>query len=790
MGLPNAPESVEKAIDASSNGSLSDVLRIESEFDRVVDWGSADRQREKRNWDLYFGVDLGQYTEDDKARAILEGRELSTFNVITQKVDSLAGYILKNQFDSDFIPVEGEEGLTTRVLKSLWLSDKDMMDWDHSYAKLVQGGLIYQAVEEMYVDKRFHPLGNIAFRCHLPGHVIFDPRWKTDTGRDCQVAWVVSYLTASQILELYPNAKASLVLQQEIERTKNIGEFYDSSDDKSVTPIFDVSNTQPGDNYYRVIRKFEMTTEDVTIEYDETTGKDLPAGGDYAAKLAFLNSTNPKWEPPTETSEGTIRKRQDKRRVCIVTAVCSQIDREAPLQRLPSPIQIGRLPLFGWSALRANGKCRGNVDLMADLQMKINYREELITCIIETEACGALLADPMLFNDTKELKDAFERDKNQPHKTIWTAPGAMLKGLEPSPIRKSTLPQDARDQLQRMWEYADRISKAPAVFDARSEKSGESGYLFAQKARVAEQQSYTLFISLQRHQQEKAEAYLEQVRIQYTIAGVEREFSIPVGTKKERLVLNQKTKVTVAGVEIGKILNDLSTMPRHKVVITESPVSTTNRLITRAMAAELLRVLPPDAFGTRQVFTSAMVKSLDTFDAKDQEKLLKFRELEEGGAELMLKNNLMKMEMENITLEMNLSDMKKRLAAQKKMAMAPVPPAAAIPAEPAGSPAVAAPPIEGGSVTGSPDSLEGGPVSPEKSEAYSGGGPTAGAAPAPEVPAMPIPPDSGVAPVSPAPAPASELQPQQQSAQAIADKVAQETGGKVSISFSSKPPEQ
>jgi hypothetical protein len=765
--------------DASTTGILSDVLRVEQEFERARDWDNLDRARCQRNWNLYAGLDLGQYTVSDQQQALLEGRDLATFNITTQKIDSLGGYVLKNRFDADYIPVEGDEGKLTQILKQMYLSDKNMMDWDGSYSSLVKGGLIYQAWEEMFIDRKYHPLGNIAFRTHLPGYVVKDPRWKSGSGRDQQMCWVVSFLTGSQVAELWPEKVNTLnFVQRDLERIKSQGEQFDSINDTTVTPMFEADDFGTGFNYYRIIRKFEMVTEDVEVEYDKSTGLTLPAGGDYAKKLAFLNKNNPSWEPDS------IGKRMEKRRVCMVTTVCRQLDTNDPLEKKPCEIQIGRLPLFPWSADNINGKARGIVDILADIQYKINYREELITNIIETEACGAKLVDPMLFGDDEDKMFDFEKFHNQPNKIIWTAPGAMQRNLDPRPVAKAQFPQDARDQLTRMWDYADRISKAPAVFDARSEKSGESGYLFAQKARVAEQQSYTLFESLKRYEQEKAEAYMEQAKIQYTIAGVERWFKYTDGISTMSIGINVKND------ETGETLNDFSQLPRHKVVISESPVSTTNRMVTRALATELLRVIPPDAMGTRQVFTSALVESLDTFNPKDKEKLMKFREIEEGIVLETLKINFLNLKMQSLGISQKYDDMQKQAAAAKATAST-VPPAAPgspapVPSSPApmgGEVAAAAPSIETQGVGGNIGSMEGGPVPPEKSQGYQGGGPVAGPMEAPATePSAPVP----TAPAAAAPAPAPEQAPP--SPAEMVDQVAQATGGSVSISFKSKPP--
>jgi hypothetical protein len=255
----------------------------------------------------------------------------------------------------------------------------------------------------------------------------------------------------------------------------------------------------------------------------------------------------------------------------------------------------------------------------------------------------------------------------------------------PQVIQKAQFPQDIRDQLMRMIDYTDRISGVPAVYDARSEKSGESGYLFAQKTRAAEQQNFLPLASLKQHLNEKAEAYMAQAAIQYTIANVPRTFRLNNG--KQSITINKKD------TETGKLLNDFSMLPRHKVIVSESPTSTTNRMVARAVANETLRIIPPELVGTRAVLSGILAASMESFSPKDKERLNAFSELEEKHAKLQLENMNLKLEMENkqIVMQMN--------------APAPTP-------TPTAPTNVAAP----------QNGMEGLPVPAEKSLGYSNGG--------------------------------------------------------------------
>lgn len=652
---------------------------IENEAEQAVTVTERHRVREKFNWNLYGGIEEGQFESEDKSNASQSGKKLITINFIKQKVNAAVGAQIRNLFDADFVPVEGEDSPLTQVLKQMYISDKEMMDWDTSYANFVLSSTIYQGIEEMYIDYRYHPLGNIAFRSKLPGTVIFDPNWKTDSAKDCQVAYEFSFLTASQAIEAFPKLKTNFQIATDLMLKNENGEQY-SDADMSLTPNHDDVVAHSGRNKtYKFITKYEMVTEEVIVETDKVTGKDLPAGGDIAAKLAFLEKENPEWEIDN------IIERRESRRVCMVTVVCPQID-HGIIEKKPCAIQVGRIPFFPGSIGKVNGVCMGLPDILKDIQQQINYHESLITNLIENESHGNRITDPMLFGDDEAKMRDFDNNLNGYGKNFWTAPGAMAQNLLPQPIRKAQLPTDIRDQQLRLIDYIDRISGVPAVFDARSERSGESGYLFAQKTRAAEQQNALVSNLFKQHLNEKAEAYLEQARIQYTIAGLPRVFRLNKGRKC--VEINKKD------LESGKVVNDFSTLPRHKVVISESPASTTNRMIARAVANETLRVIPPELIGMRTMLASILTTSVDNFSSTDKDRLKEFEELEMEQARLMLQNRILTLELQNKQIE---AQMNAPQAAPVQVG------GAAIPSE-------------------NPMGTDGMPVAPEKSLGYSDAG--------------------------------------------------------------------
>lgn len=262
----------------------------------------------------------------------------------------------------------------------------------------------------------------------------------------------------------------------------------------------------------------------------------------------------------------------------------------------------------------------------------------------------------------------------------------------PQKLRKSEFPNDIQAQLIRMWDYADRISKSPSAYDARTESGSESGYLFAQKVRMAEQQQYILFSGLKRHLNEKGEAYLVQAKQTYSVGGWQRDFVLP-GEEQEIISLNKKVHDQETDQVV--ILHDISQLARHKVTIAESPTGLTNRLISRAVSAEVMATIPPENIGTRTVLTGTIVNSVDSFSADDKEKLKTFRKLEEEQAKMTLEFGI-----ENLKLQkLNVQEQIKVLEARKQQQPAQIAAGTPTGEEPGPGPAgMAARPALGGQV--------------------------------------------------------------------------------------------
>lgn len=617
-------EQVERTAEIERLQNQRTVTVIVDEFTRALENDAPNRARQQRNEDMYAGLDGSQFNALQKAQAAAQGRNLQTINIVAQKVDALVGSMMKNQYDSSFTPVESAEAHQTALLNKVYLADKDIQDWDSSYEQLLYDGMKYEGVEEMYIDYSKDKLGRIAFRRHLPGHVVWDQFWKTVSAKDCRKCWRVVYLTARDMIRFWPHLRGKVEAQAIQEQLT--GQDWDVQAN-GILPDYNLdapaSNTR-----FRVIVQYEMVDKDVEFEYERTTQKELPKTGDIAYKLAWLNNINPDW-----TKEDVLVDVR-KQPTCMVTTVCPEINNYLIIEKKECEIQIGRIPFFPWSAARINGVCRGIVDMIYDVQNSLNFRENLRNFVMQTQANGAMIIDPMLFGNDDEKMNDFIENKNDPSRSFKSAPGATVHvGMPQAVTHANTMPDISAD-ISRMLEYFDKLSKIPSVLEGRMDSANESGYLFAQRSQLADMQLYVLYSGLKRHLKEKGDAWFTQAKYQYCLGGVEREFVIG----EEHFDINHSQTDEDTNEEV--IVNDFASIPRHRVIISDSPSGVSTNLINRSIAVETMRTLPQECIATREVMATALCDTLDSFDDAVRDRLKIARELEENQAIETLKTNI------------------------------------------------------------------------------------------------------------------------------------------------------
>lgn len=599
---------------------------IESEFDRALEEHQKDRDIERKNWELYSGFDYGQWPDKAKQDLKRANRHVIQLNYIRGKINTLAGSIAKNGLEIDFVPVNSDCVEVTKVLKGLFYSDRDMYDWDNEYLEAVKDGLVHRGVEEMYISEKFSPLGNVGFRRLEPGHLILDPDWKTHDAKDLTRAWKVAYLTPKKIKEIYKKSSDKVDAMIAL-KALQISDFQDDESTNSMNK-FNLEDLY-GDLYrvveYHHIRETKKNTkvyagseyvEDVT-DYDE------------AALAEFV-------EQNSEANPGKVIEKTKIVKEYWVTTTCNQLfGGNDTLEDAKSELQIERLPFFPWSAARINGRDSGMVSLLADAQETINKRESLSDHMISSSAHGSMFVDSALFNGNQAQTETALKELDKPNARIVTAPGVLASGRNyfyQTP--KTQYAGEIYQEIDRMRGALESLSGVTATMEGGKESSHDTGVLFARRQMQSEIALTTIVRGLEQHWNDKGEAYLAAAKDLYS--GAYRKFKTDygvTGNDKETITLNDG----------GYTLEDI---PRHKVIVSQSPRGVTLREVEREINSEVLQRIPPEqglykAMVTRNIMntldlTGDEKKMLDIANNVEVELALKRAQLEIKGMDMQL----------------------------------------------------------------------------------------------------------------------------------------------------------
>jgi len=632
----------------SNGGKLSHVessdyqTRFQSdyildEFNAALDFEYKNIERLSDSWNLYKGYGGSSYPEKVRDKFKKENRNPFEGNIIRQKVDGLAGSIVKNFFDVAYEPVNGDHSQLTRAVTELMYIDKELLDWGSSYRQLVVDGLVYQGVEEIYINYDYSPYGNIGFRPINPGHILFDPTWLSNNSKELKRGFKVAYLTPKDLKETY-STKSDLI-DDMISAMSLRATQYDYGMPQKGIQHYNLEEIY-GDQY-RVIEYHHMERERNSIEVVTATGQVVPEGNDeFKKKWAILNNV--------DLSMGVMKRSFDTD-IYHITTVVPGLARELVLEDRPGLIQIGRLPFFPWSSGRINGVNSGIPDLLKSIQQTYNNRESLLDFAIATSAAGGMFMDPDIVDGDEGKMSKIEENWNKPNFRMWTGNGALASGRNFfKELPRSNLDPQIGNEITRMIDLADMVSKQPAAMDARTENAGESGILFARKQMQAEVTQTLLIKSLEQLWNDKGEAYLLLAKNLYS--GVYRSF-YSFGDKKA-IELNVPT-VTPSGEVLD---NDISQLPRMKVIISQSPEGVTQRMVDRSIDMDLLKVIGQDNPISRASIVKSVMNTLDSSKA-DKSKYEESAELEYEFAKENLKTQIMGLKLKQTQAGMQMQQM-------------------------------------------------------------------------------------------------------------------------------------
>jgi hypothetical protein len=568
--MPNAiPQVVRSPVDGIRSSDHELMMKIEAEYQRAYEADTKNRERSYRNWRAYIALDGGQWPEIDLANIRTEDRNAVQFNIIGPKVDTLAASLAAESYDLDWKPIKGVRNSLTESVKNAWFSDKELCNYDSEIELIARDGLVQKGVLKMQENGDHDPLLNIAFKRAMPGHVIFDPHWITENDKDCMKAWEMFHIPAMQIADHY--GINSVLIDEAVRQQRKYGFDYEEYD-----PDFS-QQLQLGirGSLYRVIEYHWMEH----IKIKRLVGNILGTNEFLPFPITKDHNALERYMVSNDIDPFTIKETPYTDKIHKYAAICPELTHKI-LEHGVSRIQPKRLPYFQFSANRGLGKDKGIVDDIMDIQDTINRRESKLTDMIETAQGGGKLVNRDLFR-SPEARARFQKFANDPKYIEFVDGEELSKEKSIQYINSNQYPSQIINQLERMYEIVDKISKVPAAMEAMSESTNESGVLFNRKLQVARLSSATIMGRMKRLRVNLAEAYYWQFQLTYN--GPEREFSTADG--KHKTVLNER--IFDPETEKRYIKNRPNMIPRVVVIATEARNSPNQMLADQALYSEL-----------------------------------------------------------------------------------------------------------------------------------------------------------------------------------------------------------
>lgn len=516
--------------------------------------------RQQRNWRMYSGVNFGQWHDQALRQLIDEKRAPHQVNFVQNKINTLTGNFLQNPFETKYETEMGTDNDWSIILNKLYLADKERTNWNRAKRKMLQAGMILRGVSEMYIDYTHDDLGAIGLRYINPFKVEFDPDWDTENINDNRFIIQDTWMTPDQIKRSYKAKGSEIDTAIEMYNQSMTNQFEDKRHDLIADRSPDYYDVQ--NNRYLVIQTMSLEYRDVSRVFDMEKSEFLPEDIDSDVLRGMM---------AVRRNNFKIVKRE--KAIVKVNTICPAISRTLVLvDNEDHPLQIGRYPIFTFSALNLHGEVQGYVDVLADLQEIYNKRESTFTHWQTTAHNGAEFVEEDFFADGAEL-NKYKTSKNKPGETYITNPGKISQskpGIMNRP--RGDAPNDLHTSADRVFNMSDVVSATPPAISGGEGKSGESGRLFEAKLTQAQTSLEMVSQAIQDLEHEIGEAYFYAVKQVYS--GAPRQIRLP---GQETVVLNVPT--------MQGIVNSVAEMPKMGVIVSQGRkgVSVKRELLNKFM---------------------------------------------------------------------------------------------------------------------------------------------------------------------------------------------------------------
>ena len=537
-----------------------------------------DLDRAFKIWEAYYAVGGKQWPEEMRQELRNQQRHPWQFDVLGPKVEILAGSLAAEIPDIDWMPIENASGQAIEAVREKYYSEKELFNYDDVLLYTIRDGCVHSGWCQLRESRRYSDTGNISLERCRPGYIIADPYWVTDNDRDLECIYKIAYLLPEQIANLYP--KQTDAIKRAIQERKRKG-LYQQDDFKTQSRDEQQRKymSEVGDQF-RVIEKFYTKTINaerlVGMRHDEITGQNafvpFPVTKDKAMLQQFAEINNISWDD-VMTSE----YREKKQYVKTVT----DLDDTVFLEDGETREQVNGLSFFHFTCMRYNGHDKGIAESIYDTQRVINEKESYILEYIAKAGGGSEMWNEELFKN-EEQKKRFVKNKNKfGHVEFGDLDAVRTAKIESTPQQ---IPSAVFQEIQRMYEAI--LPIVSRVGEAMSGQTGseDTGVLYERKYQVNRIANVILDKYVKQLINNIGEAYYYQFQV--THGDVEQEVKRRAGgsitINKKEIVGNQKM-----------VINDVSSLPRTKIVVTESKSNPIYQLRKKMEVETILRSIPP-----------------------------------------------------------------------------------------------------------------------------------------------------------------------------------------------------
>lgn len=600
------------------SSSFERINQIFSERQGSIRAQQLDIDRGINAWKYYFALSGDQWPEKELAQLANEDRYPYQFNILTPKVDTMAGAIATDLPEPNWVPVEGEKTTTTEAVIDAYYGDKELTNWEEALLQVIVGGLVHIAWVEMVETKKHNPNGNIGLEYVRPGSLVTDAYWKSNNDRQLKKAWKSQYFTAEGLAFKYQ--KMTDKIEAAIEQKKNAGQHADPPTDAA--ELRRKFTGQVGDEY-EVIE--EMWLEIIKTKRLVGTRRDgyqripFPVVEDRQVLEAFAEQNDIDWE--------TVEPEPYDDMIYHTTAICPSLDPYLIINEEKPRVQVKGLPIFHFTTKRHEGKNKGLVETIMDIQTTINKRINLESELIAKANGGATLYNEDLFNSDEKKEREFKDNRNKPGYAMF----ADLAHATPvkEEITPNQYPSQAMTQIDLLFNnFLPIVSGVSDTWSAES-SAGEAAILFERKAQMNKIGTLILDKQVKQLMNNVGEAFFYQFQITY--AKLPREITRHSG--RGTIILNEQ-------LPDGSIRNAVEYTPRCRVVVTENVNSPTQQLRKRTIANETLKIINPETNPLSfQELLSITVKNMDMPD-EEKAKVIESLELEGAVAKTTLINSM------------------------------------------------------------------------------------------------------------------------------------------------------